>query len=120
MYRTFLKLIRNISKMKAKPQIIRNKTDHSILISPANPTNSLIWLHGLGDSSEGFFDYFLEDNSPVYEGTRVLLLQAPNRPVTINGGAPCNSWYDIKSFGPGSKEEDRLSYDEIKASYNTI
>ena len=99
MYHNLLKLITNFSRMNKKPEIIRNKADHSILIAPENPKNSLIWLHGLGDSSEGFFDYFLEDNSPVYQGTRVLLLQAPDRPVTINGGMACNSWYDIKGLG---------------------
>lgn len=51
MYRNILKLIQKISKMQKKPEIIRNKADKSILISPQNPKNSLIWLHGLGDSS---------------------------------------------------------------------
>lgn len=60
MYQRLLKLIHSFSFMKAKPEVIRNKSDHSILISPKNPRNSLIWLHGLGDSAEGFFDYFLE------------------------------------------------------------
>ena len=98
-----LKLIRNFSFMNQKPEVTRNKVDHSILISPKEPRNSLIWLHGLGDSSEGFFDFFLDENSPVYDGTRVLLLQAPLRPVTINQGHKSNSWYDIKTFGPGKK-----------------
>ena len=98
-----LKLIRNFSFMNQKPEVVRNKTDHSILIAPKEPKNSLIWLHGLGDSSEGFFDFFLDENSPVYDGTRVLLLQAPFRPVTINGGLKANSWYDIKSLAPGGK-----------------
>ena len=28
-----------------------------------------------------------------------MLLKAPTRAVTINGGEECNSWYDIKSMG---------------------
>lgn len=106
--------------MNQKPEVINNKADNSILISPKSPKNSLIWLHGLGDSSAGFLDYFLEDDSPVHDGTRVLLLQAPYRAVTINGGAKSNSWYDIKSFGANDKEEDRISVQEVKESYNTI
>jgi phospholipase/carboxylesterase len=89
--------------MKQNLDIVRNKEDHSITITPPNPTSSLIWMHGLGDSSEGFFNYFLQDDSPVYNGTRITLLQAPSKAVTINGGNKCNSWYDIKSFGPGQK-----------------
>jgi hypothetical protein len=49
--------------------------DHSITISPVGPKFSLIWLHGLGDSSEGFLDYFQHKSSPVQQlGARVRLL----------------------------------------------
>jgi hypothetical protein len=47
----------------------------------------------------------MHPKSPVYDGARVRLLQAPLRPVTINHGAPCNSWYDIKTFDKTSGKE---------------
>jgi phospholipase/carboxylesterase len=56
----------------------------------------LIWLHGLGDSSAGFFDYFQHQFSPLNHGFRIKLLHAPIKPVTINMGMEMPSWYDIK------------------------
>lgn len=85
--------------MKKAFQCIPNKLDKSILLAPEKPWFSLIWLHGLGDTSVGFLDYFQEPTSPLHKGARVKLLHAPIRPVTINGGAMCPSWYDIKSLG---------------------
>lgn len=46
--------------MKKALQIIPNKIDKSITLIPENHYFSLIWLHGLGDSSAGFLDYFQE------------------------------------------------------------
>jgi phospholipase/carboxylesterase len=91
--------------MNRVPQVIRSTFDKSITLMSDNPSFSLIWLHGLGDSSEGFYEYFMHPKSPVYDGARVRLLQAPLRPVTINHGAPCNSWYDIKTFDKTSGKE---------------
>lgn len=85
-------------------KIIPNKLDKSILILPESPSFSLIWLHGLGDSSVGFLDYFQIKQSPAFRGCRVRLLHAPQRKVTINGGTPFNSWYDIKSFAGSGKD----------------
>lgn len=84
--------------MKQIPNIFRNTIDHSITITAKNPSCSLIWLHGLGDSAEGFLSYFCHSHSPVYEGVRIKLLQAPLRKVTINNNSLANSWYDIKSL----------------------
>jgi hypothetical protein len=38
-----------IMKTKITPE--RNPTDNSIILSPPEPKYSIIWLHGLGDSS---------------------------------------------------------------------
>jgi phospholipase/carboxylesterase len=101
-------------------QIIPNKLDKSILIQPELPSFSLIWLHGLGDSSVGFLDYFQIPQSPVFRGCRVRLLHAPQRRVTINGGSVFNSWYDIRSFAGSGKDEERYNLEEIKDSLAII
>lgn len=80
---------------------IPNKIDKSILVTTDKSWFSLIWLHGLGDSSAGFLDFFSHKASPVFQGARVKLLHAPIKPVTINGGATCPSWYDIKILNGG-------------------
>ena len=81
--------------MKKGLQVIPNKVNKSILLSLEKPYYSLIWLHGLGDSSAGFLDFFQMPQSPVFKGARVKLLHAPFQPVTINGGMTMPSWYDI-------------------------
>jgi phospholipase/carboxylesterase len=84
--------------MKKGLEILRNKGDFSIELIPKDAYYSVIWLHGLGDSSEGFLDFFECPQSPAHQGAKVKLLQAPLRKVSINGGMKFNSWYDIKSF----------------------
>ena len=108
--------------MKAGLSIVRNKLDKSILIHNADikSTFSLIWLHGLGDSSEGFLDFFCDDLSPINVGARVKLIQAPVRPVTINGGAPCTSWYDITSLDFKGVEKERYSLPQLNESLQIL
>lgn len=84
---------------------ILNEADKTIILNPEKPLFSLIWLHGLGDSSAGFLDYFQLPQSPLHIGARVKLLHAPIRPVTINGGMKCPSWYDIKSLSANSSDK---------------
>ena len=84
--------------MKGAVTILKQE-DKSILLKPSIAKYSLIWLHGLGDTSRGFLDYFDIPDSPAYNGARVKLLHAPVRPVTINGGDYMPSWYDIKVLG---------------------
>ena len=76
------------------------QSSKTIIVPPkgsVKPTHSLIWLHGLGDSAQGFAGMF-QQTSPVSPTTKVILLTAPNSPVTINGGAQMNSWFDIMDF----------------------
>ena len=57
---------------------------------------TMIFLHGLGDSAEGFEDVFNKKNRPPCpKNCRIVLPTAPHAPVTCNGGAYCTSWFDI-------------------------
>lgn len=67
----------------------------------------VIWLHGLGADGG--------DLEPVAEllgigGLRHILPDAPERPVTINGGMRMRAWYDIAEadFYGGKGDEDGL------------
>lgn len=53
----------------------------------------LIKNKGLGDSAEGFEDFFDSSSSPCLPTTKVVLLTAPIKPVTINFGMKMPSWY---------------------------
>ena len=59
---------------------------------------TVIWLHGLGDSGDGFAPVAPQLNLPSELGIRFIFPHAPVQPVTINGGMEMRSWYDIKSI----------------------
>lgn len=82
-------------------------------------------MHGLGDSAEGFLDVFNHPSmNPVTNDTKVVLLTAPARPVTINAGMIMPSWYDMKVLSADIHSklpiEKRISVEEIKESYQII
>ena len=56
-------------------------------------------MHGLGDSAEGFLDFFYSPDPIVAsKHTKIVLLNAPEAAVTCSGGMKMNSWFDILSF----------------------
>ena len=79
---------------------------------------TLLFLQGLGDSSDGFLDFFYTRKSILPNpNTKVILLNAPKQPVTINGGATMNSWYDIRSLTAAADSEDEV---QIAASTRRV
>ena len=63
----------------------------------ANPTASVIWLHGLGDDGHGWSAVVPQLGLPKSLSTRFLFPHAPVMPVTINNGIAMRAWYDIKA-----------------------
>jgi phospholipase/carboxylesterase len=61
----------------------------------ANPTASVIWLHGLGADGHDFEPIIPELRLPSQMSLRFVFPHAPYRPVTINGGYVMRAWYDI-------------------------
>ena len=70
----------------------------------ANPTWSVVWLHGLGADGRDFEPIVPEFDLP--EAVRFVFPHAPIRPVTINGGYPMRAWYDIFSLERGGLEDE--------------
>ncbi|MFK7915190.1 MAG: alpha/beta hydrolase [Pseudomonadales bacterium] len=63
-----------------------------------NPVGSVIWLHGLGADASDF-----EPLVPMLElpmPLRFVFPNAPERPITINGGMRMRGWYDIDPANP--------------------
>ena len=90
--------------------------ERSIVLTPKTETKyALIWLHGLGDSAHGFANLFLEkESSFTPPSCKVVLLTAPERPVTLNGGMMMNSWYDIYSL----RGDHIKSLDDLYSKYS--
>ena len=87
-----------------------------LFIQPPNTADAcVIWLHGLGANKTDFepVAQMLVKTLPT---TRFVLPQAPNRPVTINGGYDMPSWYDIKAMSPARS----ISMAELETSAETV
>ena len=76
-----------------------------IIHGEGEPTHAVIWLHGLGASSNDFppvIPYLGLNQTPTI---RFVFPQAPSRPITINGGMVMPGWYDIKGKDIADKED---------------
>jgi phospholipase/carboxylesterase len=74
----------------------------------AQPTHSVIWLHGLGADGNDFAPIVPQLGFSNKPAVRFVFPNAPVQPVTINGGMAMPSWYDIyapdlvrREDGPG-------------------
>lgn len=71
----------------------------------SNPTHAIIWLHGLGATADDFVPVIpylgLSDELSI----RFIFPQAPDRPITVNGGYIMPGWYDIKGMDITDKED---------------
>ncbi|CAM5300735.1 alpha/beta hydrolase [Rhodanobacter lindaniclasticus] len=72
----------------------------------ADPTHSVIWLHGLGADGHDFAPIVPELVDPAWPALRFVFPHAPVRPVTVNNGMPMRAWYDIVSFDPQAPQDE--------------
>jgi phospholipase/carboxylesterase len=72
----------------------------------ANPTHSIIWLHGLGADGNDFAPIVPELVAKGWPALRFVFPHAPVQPVTINNGMSMRSWYDIIGFDPQSRQDE--------------
>ena len=64
----------------------------------AQPSWSVLWLHGLGADGHDFAPIVPELVRREWPALRFVFPHAPVRPVTINGGMPMRAWYDIRDL----------------------
>lgn len=72
----------------------------------ANPAYTVIWMHGLGADGSDFEPIVPELGLSDSPTVRFVFPNAPERPVTCNGGYVMPAWYDIISLAPESREID--------------
>lgn len=78
----------------------------SVILAPQTEHKaSIIWLHGLGDSGNGFAPIAPELKLDPSLGVKFIFPHAPVRPVTINNGMDMRAWYDIKSLDMESRAD---------------
>ncbi|MCB1734942.1 MAG: alpha/beta fold hydrolase [Gammaproteobacteria bacterium] len=84
----------------------------------AEPTGTVIWLHGLGADGNDFVPV-VHELGLRDRGVRFVLPHAPFRRITINGGAMMSGWYDIYALD-GSRGEDAVGIRESEAQLQDL
>ncbi|KAJ6218494.1 hypothetical protein RDWZM_009651 [Blomia tropicalis] len=77
---------------------------HVIVPAVGRQTASIIFLHGLGDTGHGWSSSLAAIKPP---SVKLICPTAQTMPVTLNGGFPMPSWFDLFSLdstGPVDKE----------------
>eukprot|EP00927_Polykrikos_kofoidii_P065431 TRINITY_DN61186_c0_g1_i1.p1 TRINITY_DN61186_c0_g1~~TRINITY_DN61186_c0_g1_i1.p1 ORF type:complete len:336 (-),score=36.06 TRINITY_DN61186_c0_g1_i1:403-1314(-) len=100
------------------PRVEVDRQSRTIVISPGDPSSlsaSCIFMHGLGDTAEGFASFCLELAHEMPH-VRFVCPTAPTSPVTLNGGMQMTSWFDIK----GLEDRELESCDGIQASKDIV
>ncbi len=93
---------------------VYDKLECDIIEPKIKHKSTIIFCHGLGDSSNGFKELMRDIVPP---STRCLLPNAPMRPITLNGGYVMRGWYDIKTLdrmGDAKHLEDKQGILESK------
>ena len=72
----------------------------------AEPTASVIWLHGLGADGHDFKPIVPELGLPADLPVRFVFPHAPPRPVTLNNGMVMRAWYDIIDLDVSNRDHD--------------
>lgn len=67
--------------------------------------HAIIWLHGLGATANDFPPIVPELGLQPDRPIRFVFPQAPERPITINGGMRMPGWYDIKGADIADKQD---------------
>ncbi len=80
--------------------------DYIELKSNQAPTHTVIWLHGLGADGNDFVPVAEQLNSPDSLPIKFIFPHAPIQPVTLNGGMPMRSWYDIYALHEDAPEDE--------------
>ncbi|KAJ2727053.1 hypothetical protein GGI07_000171 [Coemansia sp. Benny D115] len=94
--------------MSVAPLIVKARGTH---------TASIIFLHGLGDSGYGWKP-MADSLSPQLPHVKFVLPNAPEQPVTLNGGFRMPSWYDIRSLNKIADDEDEAGMNASMVKVN--
>jgi phospholipase/carboxylesterase len=78
------------------------------------PSAAVIWLHGLGADGHDFEPVVPELRLPASKPVRFIFPNAPQRPVTINGGMRMRAWYDILQMGGGPEDEAGIRESQVQ------
>ncbi len=70
------------------------------------PVASVIWMHGLGADANDFVPAVPMLQLDAGPAVRFVFPNAPERPVTLNGGMRMRAWYDLISIDRDAPEDE--------------
>lgn len=77
---------------------------HACIVSPtAKHTATVIFLHGLGDTGDGWSSILSELKQPW---VKLICPTAGVMPVSVNGGVRMPSWFDIYGLDKSAKQDE--------------
>ena len=95
--------------------ILYNMSVSSVRVPAAKTAKSaIIFFHGLGDSGEGWawFPQVMKQTGlfKSQDQTNFVFPNAPEMPITANGGYRMPGWFDIYQFGGTSSRQDKEGF----------
>ena len=85
----------------------------------ANPTATVLWMHGLGADGRDFVPIAEQLELSSVGPVRFVFPNAPVIPVTINAGYPMPAWYDILGADL-TQRQDEKGLRQTQAAINTL
>ena len=100
--------------MEQKYDYDLKKTGSDIYLIPKNTdyNSVLIFLHGFGTNAEDLLDIFYNpknNNYIVPFSTKIILLGAPQMPITLYKGRIATAWFDISKEGHNFNDVEKNS-----------
>ncbi|KJH52383.1 putative acyl-protein thioesterase 1 [Dictyocaulus viviparus] len=75
-----------------------------VIINPRkNHISTVIFLHGLGDSGDGWSDVFAHEIR--HDNTKYICPSSASRPVTLNMGMRMPAWFDLFGLDANARED---------------
>lgn len=87
------------------------------IVEGKHPTTAIIWLHGLGADGYDFAPIVPQLN--ILYPVRFIFPHASVMPVTLNGGMPCRSWFDIRSLSR-FEDEDIVGMNQTESYMHSL
>ncbi|XP_019866715.1 acyl-protein thioesterase 1 isoform X2 [Aethina tumida] len=97
--------------------VLKGMASPVIISATAKHTATLIFLHGLGDTGQGWASAMGALRLPH---VKVICPTAPTMPVTLNAGFRMPSWFDLKSLDESGPEDEEGIKNATKQVHNMI
>jgi len=116
---TFLVLVATYVQLTYSNTMTNADGTIELIHGQGEPTHAIIWLHGLGATANDFPPIVPQLGLAADRTIRFIFPQAPDRPITINGGMRMPGWYDIKGLSIADKQ-DAVGMAESQETLNKI